>query len=70
MSSDLSQDYSRLSKEEGKECFGRYCACLSCRHEDYFCIDGDPCSVCDGRLKDITTTFCTPTDEELAIKSS
>ena len=54
-----------LSDEEGKDCFGKPCAYLSCRHLEYFCIDHDqgPCSVCDGRNEDRTKSYCIPDDD-------
>jgi hypothetical protein len=65
----LSEDLRAANERHGKECYGKYCACLDCRHEEYFCVDHDqgPCYVCNGRIKDITTSFCVPSDEELGV---
>jgi hypothetical protein len=38
---------------------GKPCACLDCRHEDWWCTDS-PCSDCDGKP---TKDHCDPPDE-------
>jgi hypothetical protein len=51
-----------LSDKINYECYGLPCACLSCRHENGFCLDHDqdPCSICGGTLEEIATEFCLP----------
>jgi len=50
-----------LCDYEGRPSYGLPCACLICRHEDFWCTE-DPCSVCSGELEEITTGFCIPED--------
>ena len=54
-----------LSPQKDYDCGGKPCACLVCRHEDYFCVEGDPCYDCKGEDKDRISGFCNPSDEEL-----
>ncbi len=54
--------YNCISDQEDYDCYGKPCACMVCRHEDNFCIDGDPCYVCSGKNNDRALDFCNPDD--------
>jgi len=55
-----------LSDAEGYDCYGKPCACMVCRHEEYFCIDHHqgPCTACNGADEDRTSDFCLPPEED------
>lgn len=57
-----------LSDQQNKPCFGKPCACLDCKHEDWFCCGIDnsthPCLVCSGDDDERAFEFCIPEDYE------
>jgi len=47
-----------ISRENGKECYGKPCACYACRPVGY-CVE-DHCLDCSGRDEERSFIFCGP----------
>ncbi len=59
--------FSRNDFNFKRDCWGKPCACLVCRHVDNICVhheSGSGCSLCGGEDKDRTYEFCLSDEEE------
>ena len=55
-----------ISNQEDKDCYKKPCACLVCKHEEYFCVTDitHPCSLCDGTAVERASEFCVPSESD------